>query len=91
MRSYFNYIGSGLRLWHVIIIWFVINTISAYFAQLYSDESYYVLFSKQLAFGYFDHPPMIALMVRCGSIFFANELGVRIFSVIAVSAALVLI
>jgi hypothetical protein len=68
----------------------VINILSAYFAQLYSDESYYVLFSKQLAFGYFDHPPMIALMVRCGSIFFEDELGVRIFSVIAVSLALVL-
>lgn len=91
MRKYFNYIGSGLRLWHVIIIWIIINILSAYFAQLYSDESYYVLFSKQLAFGYFDHPPMIALMIRCGSFLFADELGVRIFSVIAVSMALVLI
>ncbi len=90
MRGYFNYILFRLRLWHVIIIWFVVNILSAYSAQLYSDESYYFLFSKQLEFGYFDHPPMIALMIRCGSFFFGDELGVRIFSVVAVSVALVL-
>ena len=90
MRGYFNYILSGLRLWHVIIIWVFVNILSAYFAQLYSDESYYYLFSKQLEFGYFDHPPMIALMIKCGSFFLGDELGVRIISVVAVSLALAL-
>ncbi len=90
MRGFFNNILIRLRLWHVILIWFVVNILSAYFAQLYSDESYYFLFSRQLEFGYFDHPPMIALMVKCGSFFFRDELGVRIFPVVAISAALAL-
>lgn len=90
MRVYFNYILLRLRLWHVIIIWLAVNILSAYFSQLYSDESYYFLFSRQLDLGYFDHPPMIALMIKCGSFFFSDELGIRIFPIAAISVALVI-
>lgn len=52
------------------------------------DESYYWLWSKHLAAGYYDHPPMIALAIRAGTVVFGNTaLGVRIlpllFSVLA--------
>jgi hypothetical protein len=76
---------------HVVIIWFVINFLSASFTQLYNDESYYTLFANQLALGYFDHPPMIALMIKAGSFLFKDEAGVRILSVASVSFALYLI
>ena len=81
-------ITKKIRIAHVVIIWLAVNLISAFFFQLYSDEAYYVLFSNQLDFGYFDHPPMIALMIRIGSFIFKNELGVRLLSVLAVSIAL---
>ena len=68
----------------------LVNILSACFTQLYNDESYYTLFANQLAFGYFDHPPMIALMIKAGSILFENEAGVRILSVASVSFALYL-
>jgi hypothetical protein len=61
---------------------------SAFFTQLYSDEAYYALFAKQLAFGFFDHPPMIAFMIRVGSFIFKNEIGIRLLSVIAITIAL---
>ena len=61
---------------------------SAFFTQLYSDEAYYALFARHLDFGYFDHPPMIALMIRIGLIIFNNEFGVRLLSVIAITLAL---
>ena len=80
-----------IRITHVVILWLAVNMMSAYFSLLYSDEAYYTLFSHQLAFGYFDHPPMIALMIRIGTFIFNHELGVRIISVILISIALYLI
>jgi 4-amino-4-deoxy-L-arabinose transferase-like glycosyltransferase len=42
------------------------------------DESYYWLWSKHLAGGYFDHPPAIAWMIASGTALFGDTvLGVR--------------
>lgn len=86
-----NFVGDimgKIKITHVVIIWLTVNLASAFFSLLYSDEAYYTLFSNQLAFGYFDHPPMIALIIRIGSFIFKNELGIRIISVILISTAL---
>ena len=88
MMNFVRDIRGKIKITHVIIIWLIVNLASAFFSQLYSDEAYYTLFSHQLAFGYFDHPPMIALIIRIGSFIFNNELGVRIISVISISTAL---
>ena len=87
-RPGISYIGSNIGISHVAIIWLIVNAASAFFTQLYSDEAYYTLFAKHLAFGYFDHPPMIALMIRTGQIVFSNEFGVRFLPVVAVTIAL---
>ncbi|MBN2520298.1 MAG: glycosyltransferase family 39 protein [Bacteroidales bacterium] len=63
-------------------IWFVINLIQAYFTQLHYDEAYYWAFSKYLDWGYFDHPPFVALLIKLGYYLFNNELGVRLFHVL---------
>jgi 4-amino-4-deoxy-L-arabinose transferase-like glycosyltransferase len=34
---------------------------------------------KILDWGYFDHPPMVALLIKMGYSIFHNELGVRLF------------
>lgn len=62
----------------LLIAWGILNLIQASFTPLDNDEAYYWMYSKYLAWGYFDHPPMIALMVKIGYLFFHNELGVRI-------------
>ena len=42
------------------------------------DESYYWLWSKHLALGYYEHPALIALAIRAGTrIFGDTEFGVR--------------
>jgi 4-amino-4-deoxy-L-arabinose transferase-like glycosyltransferase len=42
------------------------------------DEAYYWLWSRHLAFGYLDHPPLIALVIRAGTAVFGNtSFGVR--------------
>jgi 4-amino-4-deoxy-L-arabinose transferase-like glycosyltransferase len=50
---------------------------------LSADEAYYWLWSKHLAAGYFDHPPMIAWLIRAGtSLFGDTPLGVRFSGVV---------
>jgi hypothetical protein len=88
MKYLIHYIRERIEISHVVIIWLLVNMTSAIFTQLYSDEAYYTLFARQLDFGYFDHPPMIALMIRIGSAIFKNEIGVRLLSVIAITVAI---
>ena len=50
---------------------------------LSADEAYYWLWSKHLALGYYDHPPMIAWLIRAGtSLFGDTPLGVRFAGVV---------
>ena len=56
--------------------------------ELAADEAYYTCWSKQLAWGYFDHPPAIAAWIRLGtSIWGPTEVGVRIFGIVSVGVA----
>jgi 4-amino-4-deoxy-L-arabinose transferase-like glycosyltransferase len=42
------------------------------------DEAYYFLWSQHLQPGYFDHPPMVAVLIRIGTDLFGNTpLGIR--------------
>lgn len=86
--KYLQDIIKKVKIKHVILIWMIVNMASAFFSLLYADEAYYVLFSKRLDFGYFDHPPMIALMIRIGQFIINNELGVRLLAIISVTTAL---
>ena len=51
---------------------------------LYPDETYYWEWSRHLAAGYFDHPPLIAWLIRAGTLLAGDTpLGVRLFPVAA--------
>ncbi len=58
--------------------WLIINLIQAYGTELLHDEAYYWVYSRYPAWGYFDHPPMIAILIKLGYSIFPNELGVRL-------------
>ncbi|GHV12853.1 hypothetical protein FACS1894162_8890 [Bacteroidia bacterium] len=47
-----------------------------------SDEAYYSLYGEQLAWGYFDHPPMVGLMTYLSSKLFSGNLSVRFLTVV---------
>ena len=66
-----------------LFIWFVINLLQGIFTEIQEDEAYYALYGEHLAWGYFDHPPMVGLMTFLSSIFFSGTLGVRFFTIIA--------
>ena len=65
-----------------LLLWGILNLLQARLTPLNNDEAYYWMYSRYLAWGYFDHPPMIALLIRIGSFFFHNELGVRLIIVL---------
>ncbi|MFT4023109.1 MAG: glycosyltransferase family 39 protein [Flavihumibacter sp.] len=62
--------------------WILLNIVQACSTELLDDEAYYWVYSRHLDWGYFDHPPMIAFLIRLGYAVFPNELGVRLFMVL---------
>ena len=65
-------VAGGLRL------------VVAALTPLFPDEMYYWVWSRRLAAGYFDHPPLIAWIIRFGTLIAGETpLGVRLGSVLA--------
>jgi len=60
----------------------VVSVIQAVFTDLLPDEAYYWKYQTQLAWGYFDHPPMIAWLIKPGYWLFGNELGIRLLIIL---------
>lgn len=60
-------------------VWVILGLVQSGFTELQDDEAYYRVYSKYLDWGYFDHPPMIAVLIKLGYAIFPNELGVRFF------------
>ena len=65
-----------------IFIWFIINLLQGIYTEIQEDEAYYALWGEHLAWGYFDHPPMVGLMTFLSSLLFSGTLGVRFFTII---------
>ena len=59
---------------------FLLNCIQAYFTDLIYDEAYYWHYAQELSWGYFDHPPMVAFLIKLSSYVADGELGVRFMS-----------
>ena len=58
--------------------WLLLALAQAASTELIADEAYYWVYSRFPAWGYFDHPPMIAFIIKSGYALFQNELGVRL-------------
>ncbi len=71
--------------------WIVLGLIQSSLTELQDDEAYYWVYSKFISWGYFDHPPMIALLIKMGYAIFPNELGVRLFPLLLNVLSLVVI
>lgn len=63
-------------------LWLLISFVQATGTELFDDEAYYWVYSKFLDWGYFDHPPIIAVLIKLGTLMFSGELGVRFFVVV---------
>ncbi|MDW7690475.1 glycosyltransferase family 39 protein [Flammeovirgaceae bacterium SG7u.111] len=72
-------------------IWLLISLMQAGFTELFHDEAYYWLYSTEMAWGYFDHPPMVAFLIKLGYSIFGNELGARLLIVLLNTLAIFLL
>ena len=77
--------------WAVLGAWFVVNLLQSAFTQLSHDEAYYWVYAQYLDRGYFDHPPMVALFIKMGTLLFGGELGVRFVTAVAQCVTLLFI
>ncbi len=66
----------------------LLNLFQAYQTGLHADEAYYWIYSKFLNWGYFDHPPMVALFIKAGDSIFHHPLSLRLTTVLSNSLAI---
>ena len=77
--------------WLFILFWITQSILTAIFTELYFDEAYYWMYSQFLDWGYFDHPPGVALMIWLGSFLGKTELAVRMVNILLMAASIWLI
>ncbi len=64
--------------WGILLSGLVVRLIIAADFPLLADEAYYWTWSRDLGLGYYDHPPVIALMIAAGTALFGDTpIGVR--------------
>lgn len=63
-----------------IFLVLILNLIQSTLTDIIFDEAYYWYFAQNLSWGYFDHPPMVAFLIKIGLTLFDGELGVRFMS-----------
>jgi hypothetical protein len=67
----------------MILALVALRLMAAAFTPITFDEAYYWMWSKSLAGGYYDHPPMVAVVIRLGTMIAGDtELGVRLVSIL---------
>ncbi len=66
----------------LLIFFGVINLLQALLTPITGDEAYYLRYAENLDWGYFDHPPMVALWIKIFHAIFPGILGIRLPAVI---------
>ena len=79
---------SDKPIWYFLLCWTILNAIQAATLELHAYEAYYWMYSRFLDWGYFDHPPMVALFIRFGDSIGHNEFCMRLITIIASSTGI---
>ena len=75
---------------YFLLLWALLNAVQAFTLEIHADEAYYWVYSRFLDWGYYDHPPMVAVFIKAGYSLIHNEFGARLFTVISTTASLYL-
>ncbi len=72
------------RLWILVAISSLLRMTVAGSLELGNDEVYYQTYALHLQWNYFDHPPMLALLIRLGTFngYFHHEFFIRLGSIL---------
>lgn len=90
LKEFYKKLGADQLVAVWLIVWWAVNMVTAAASELANDEAYYHLFARNLEWGYFDHPPVTALLVWLGERFFGGEFAVRAFFTLLQPAYLLL-
>ncbi|HEY2650262.1 MAG TPA: glycosyltransferase family 39 protein [Puia sp.] len=76
------------KIWLLIILSSLLRLWIAGSLELGNDEVYYQTYAQQLQWNYFDHPPMVAVLIRLFTfnLYFQNEFFIRLGSVVCAAA-----
>lgn len=80
--------ASAQKIFLLVGMIILVRAIMSAMLPLSFDEAYYWRWSQHLAAGYWDHPPLIAFVIRLGTLFFGDsEFGVRFIPLLLSVAA----
>ena len=80
-----NRLFKSLKIISVGLLFLRLGFIST--TMVVDDEAYYYLYSRHLAWGYIDHGPLIAFIIKFFTIFFGeNGFGIRVGSVMLLTS-----
>lgn len=71
----------------LLVLFTLFNLLQAAFTGLLHDEAYYWVYSQNLDWGYFDHPPMVAIFIAADWLWH-HPLMTRLVAVLGMSLAL---
>lgn len=75
----------------LLILWVFADMLLAIFTPVHPDEAYYALYGQYLDWGYFDHPPMVALLTAFSNLCYGGFLSIRCATVLLHGATVWLI
>ena len=71
------------KLFYILLaVWILADFLHAIFTPVHADEAYYALYGQFLDWGYYDHPPMVALLTALGGALFKGNLAIRFVTVL---------
>jgi len=75
----------------VLFVWLVINLLQSWFTGLFDDEALFWMYGMNPAWGYYEHPPAVGILIRAGYELLPGPVGLRLFFVLLSAASAVLI
>jgi len=75
----------------LLSLWAAFLLTQAYFTPLHVDECYYWLYGQNLDWGFFDHPPGVALLIYLSDFFGSGTISVRFFTIVSQVLTLVIL
>lgn len=70
------------RFFFYLLIWLCLDFVQAIFTPLHADEAYYALYGQHLAWGYYDHPPLVAIICWLSNLIGTGYLSVRFVTIL---------
>ena len=78
------------RFYLYLLIWVLVDMVQAIFTNIHADEAYYALYGQFMDWGYYDHPPMVAVLTHISS-WFPGALSIRFCTVLLHGATIWLV